>query len=97
MRNRFHHLTSILVVFFSAALFLQDLQAQKKQKKQKNGTKSAATRADYQLPPSPLPVGEAGIMWYTTWETALAEAERSGRPIFFMAAAAGCSGISGVF
>jgi hypothetical protein len=46
---------------------------------------------------SPQPVGEAGIMWYTTWDTALAEAKRSNRPIFFMAAAATCSGISGVF
>ena len=46
---------------------------------------------------SPQEVGEAGIMWYTTWETALAEAERSQRPIFFMAAAATCNGISGVF
>jgi len=46
---------------------------------------------------SPQPVGEAGIMWYTTWDTALAEASRSNRPIFFMAAAATCSGISGVF
>lgn len=46
---------------------------------------------------SPQPMGEAGIAWYTTWDTALAEAARSNRPIFFMAAAATCSGISGVF
>ena len=46
---------------------------------------------------SPQPVGEAGVAWYTTWDTALAEAQRSNRPIFFMAAAATCSGISGVF
>lgn len=46
---------------------------------------------------SPQPIGEAGIAWYTTWETGLAEAKRSNRPIFFMAAAATCSGISGVF
>lgn len=46
---------------------------------------------------SPQPVGDAGIMWYTTWDTALEEAKRSNRPIFFMAAAATCSGISGVF
>jgi uncharacterized protein YyaL (SSP411 family) len=37
------------------------------------------------------------VAWYTTWETALDEAKRSNRPIFFMAAAATCSGISGVF
>jgi len=46
---------------------------------------------------SSQPVGEAGVMWYTTWDTALAEARRSNRPIFFMAATATCSGISGVF
>ena len=46
---------------------------------------------------SPQPIGEAGVAWYTTWDTALDEARRSNRPIFFMAAAATCSGISGVF
>lgn len=46
---------------------------------------------------SPQPIGEAGVMWYTTWEAAQAEAQRSNRPIFFMAAAATCGGISGVF
>ena len=45
----------------------------------------------------PQAFGAEGIMWYTTWDTALAEAARSNRPIFFMAAAATCSGISGVF
>lgn len=46
---------------------------------------------------SPQAVGEAGVAWYTTWETATEEAKSSNRPIFFMAAAATCSGISGVF
>lgn len=46
---------------------------------------------------SPQAVGETGVTWYTTWDTATAEAKRSNRPIFFMAAAATCSGISGVF
>ena len=46
---------------------------------------------------SPQPVGDPGVVWYTTWDTALAEAKRSNRPIFFMAAAATCNGISGVF
>lgn len=41
--------------------------------------------------------GAPGVAWYTTWDTALAEAKRSQRPIFFMAAAAQCDGISGVF
>ena len=42
-------------------------------------------------------IGDSGVAWYTTWKTALAEAKRSQRPIFFMSAAAQCSGISGVF
>ncbi|MEM1443864.1 MAG: hypothetical protein AAGF67_16070 [Verrucomicrobiota bacterium] len=46
---------------------------------------------------STQPIGDAGVMWYTTWDTAREEAKRSNRPIFFMAAAATCSGISGVF
>ena len=46
---------------------------------------------------SPQAIGEAGVAWYTTWDTAVEEATRSNRPIFFMAAAATCHGISGVF
>ena len=46
---------------------------------------------------NPQAVGEQGVGWYTTWDTALAEAKRSNRPIFFMSAAAQCSGIPGVF
>lgn len=94
MKKHLINWTSPLVGVFAASLLLQELPAQKKQK---TGKKSPATRADFQLSPSPLPIGESGIMWYTTWETAMAEAERSKRPIFFMAAAAECSGISGVF
>ena len=46
---------------------------------------------------SNLDLGEPGIAWYTTWETGLEEAQRSGRPIMFVAAATQCHGISGVF
>lgn len=46
---------------------------------------------------SNLDIGEPGIAWYTTWETAQAEARRSGRPIMFVAAATQCRGVSGVF
>ena len=46
---------------------------------------------------NPQEVGDAGVNWYVTWETGLAEAQRSNRPIFFMSAAAQCSGVSGVF
>ena len=46
---------------------------------------------------NPQAVGEQGVAWYVTWETAVAEAKRSNRPIFFMSAAAQCSGVTGVF
>ena len=46
---------------------------------------------------NPAPIGAEGVQWYTTWETAKAEAARSGRPIFFMSAAHETHGISGVF
>jgi len=44
-----------------------------------------------------LAIGEPGIAWYTTWNSAWNEAQRSNRPIMFVAAATQCNGISGVF
>ena len=58
----------------------------------KRGSKGAMD-----VPDHPQEVGDAGIAWYTTWESGLEEAKRSNRPIFFMSAATTCSGISGVF
>ncbi|MFP6895855.1 MAG: hypothetical protein VCA38_04580 [Roseibacillus sp.] len=46
---------------------------------------------------SPLGIGEPGIAWYTTWESGVKEAERTNRPIMFVAAATQCNGIPGVF
>ena len=56
-----------------------------------------AQRGAQSVAKNPQAVGEEGVAWYTTWDTALAEAKRSNRPIFFMSAAAQCSGVSGVF
>jgi hypothetical protein len=50
-----------------------------------------------ELGASDLDIGEPGIAWYTTWDTAYREAQRSNRPIMFVAAATQCHGISGVF
>ena len=61
------------------------------------GSATAAGPRPNDLGASPLDLGEPGIAWYTTWETGRAEAERSNRPIMFVAAATQCSGISGVF
>ena len=52
---------------------------------------------DASIGQSQLNPGDTGIAWYTTWETGMAEAKRSGRPIMFMAAATQCSGVSGVY
>lgn len=46
-----------------------------------------AQRVKKHLAEHPQAIGDAGIAWYTTWEGGLAEAKRSNRPIFFMAAA----------
>ena len=46
---------------------------------------------------SQLRIGEEGVVWYATWESALAEAQRSQRAIFFMAAACQRGTASGVF
>ena len=50
-----------------------------------------------ELGASQLPIGAQGPVWYTTWETAKAEAKRSNRPIYFMAAAHQCGDVSGTF
>ena len=46
---------------------------------------------------SPLALGSQSIAWYGRLDAALAEAERSNRPIIFMSAASQCSGVPGVF
>ncbi|MFC5052021.1 hypothetical protein ACFPK9_15575 [Rubritalea spongiae] len=46
---------------------------------------------------SQLKIGEEGVVWYATWDVAVAEAKRSNRPIFFMSAACQASSVSGVF
>jgi hypothetical protein len=39
----------------------------------------------------------AAIQWFATWESGLAEAQRSGRPILLVAAAPHCAGVSGIW
>lgn len=39
----------------------------------------------------------AGIQWFATWESALAEAKRTDRPIFLVSAAPHCAGVSGIW
>ncbi|MBM3989685.1 MAG: hypothetical protein FJ298_01615 [Planctomycetes bacterium] len=56
---------------------------------------------DTERPQGPLPVHEPptepGIAWFGTWSEALAEAERTGRPMLFMSAAPQCQRVPGVW
>ena len=69
----------------------EQAKQQRKQRGQQRGGRLQAVEVN------PQAVGAEGVAWYTTWETGLAEAKRSNRPIFFMSAAAQCTGVSGVF
>jgi len=71
-----------------------DRQGAGRKQRGRNGSGGTRLRA---VEKNPQAVGDAGVDWYVTWETGLAEAKRSNRPIFFMSAATQCSGISGVF
>ena len=62
----------------------------------RNGVGSGGSRLKA-VGQNPQAVGTEGVAWYTTWDTGVAEATRSNRPIFFMSAATQCSGVSGVF
>ena len=46
---------------------------------------------------STLDLGEPGIAWHGRLDMAIEEAQRTNRPIFFMAAASQCNGVPGVF
>ena len=80
---------TMLLITFALLLGTADCVAQR----------SAAQRSRRSVPVDdhPQPVGDAGIAWYTTWTSGLEEAERSERPIFFMAAATCSRGVPGTF
>ncbi len=51
-----------------------------------------------QAPPEVEVVERAArIAWFGIWEDAVAEAQRSGRPILLMSAAPSCSGVPGMW
>ena len=45
----------------------------------------------------PAPPDDGGIQWFATWESAKAEAARTGRPILLVSAAPHCAGVSGIW
>lgn len=58
------------------------------------------SRDEKKGPPPPSPHDDqnhAGIQWFGTLERGLQEAQRTGRPILFLAATPHCGGISGIW
>ena len=43
------------------------------------------------------PPDDGGIQWFATWDSARAEATRTGRPILLVSAAPHCAGVSGIW
>jgi hypothetical protein len=43
------------------------------------------------------PPDNGGIQWFATWDSALAEAKRTVRPILLVSAAPHCAGVSGIW
>jgi len=86
-------------LLLAACLLLLSCSLTKAQTSDGRGKSDGPRRgpAPMDIEDNPQGVGEAGVAWYTTWETGLAEAKRSNRPIFFMSAATTCSGVPGVF
>jgi hypothetical protein len=59
-------------------------------------------RPDHRDPPPPREKTRSNghsafIQWFATWNSGLAEAQRSGRPILLVAAAPHCAGVSGTW
>ena len=88
---------AIKTLSLALSLSLIPIQANAQRGPGGKGGKGGGGPRPEQLSTMDQPIGASGIAWYTTWETALAEAKRSKRPIFFFAAAAQCGSTPGVF
>jgi hypothetical protein len=67
--------------------------------KKLKGPKGPPKKKD-RLPVDQQSKGDAprgGIQWFPTWETGLAEAQRTGKPILLVSAAPHCAGVSGIW
>jgi hypothetical protein len=40
---------------------------------------------------------QAGIQWFATWESGVAEAKSTGQPILLVSAAPHCAGVPGIW
>lgn len=83
---------TVIVAFALILITTSIAEAQRRQRNQ-----GGNQPANNEMVDNPLAIGDSGVAWYTTWDSGVAEAERSNRPIFFMSAATTCSGVPGVF
>ncbi len=76
----------------SAILLAEPVLAQRPGGSRPEGTEAQRGPVDVHVAPT-----EPGIAWFGTWDAALAEAKRTGRPMLFLSAAPHCSGVPGVW
>lgn len=81
---------SLLLVLLGACALSAAANAQRSEGRQRRGGAVGPVEV-HEAPAS------AGIAWFGTWEGALAEAERTKRPILFMSAAPQCRNVPGVW
>ena len=86
-----------LSVALVMSLLLTGLSGESQAEGRTKGKNDARDGSKLNLRANPAELGSKGIVWYATWESAKAEAKRSGRPIFFMTAAYQCSNVPGVY
>jgi hypothetical protein len=52
---------------------------------------------DRKGPPDKQPAAGGAIQYFATWDSGLAEAQRTGKPIFLVSAAPHCAGVCGIW
>ena len=59
---------------------------------------SVRSAADLEIAPATASINyPAGVAWWGTWEGAMEEASRSGKPILLLSAAPQCQGVPGLW
>ena len=97
MKSMINLLASKLTVALATGGLFLGVTCESQAQGRSKGKNAARDGSKLNLGANPTSVGSKGIMWYATWDSAKAEAKRSGRPIFFMTAAYQCSNVPGVY
>lgn len=84
------------LALFACGLAAADLAMGLGSEAQRGGRRGGSDRARGPVEVHEVPTA-AGIAWFGTWDAALAEAERTKRPILFMSAAPQCQNVPGVW